>query len=554
MTALVAAVLAIAAAAGGLLAWRQTHRLRRLQERLLHATHTACQSQAAMAAQNGLDQNLELLRTALMRLGPPRKDGKKLFFGDVCLNGDAAIVDEVKTKFGGAATIFLGDTRIATNVRDAIGERAVGTQLAAGAAHDTVLRDAKSFRGEAAILGVPYLTVYEPIIAEGEVIGILFVGVPKEEAVQQPSQASDVDGAIAGLEQIIAAQAQTASEAAAMRQRHDDNRRELETARQQAAARQSEAVTALAGGLDRLARGELDCRIETELGTDYEILRRNFNAATSKLHDAIATVGRSTGDVSGGAEEIRQAADDLARRTEQQAASLEQTAAALEVITGTVGKTAEQVGGARTTATLASGETAQAVAVLAETVQAMTAIDQQSRQIAGTIGMIDEIAFQTNLLALNAGVEAARAGEAGAGFAVVASEVRALAQRSADAARTITGIIADSRLQVEQGGRLITQTAAALSRVQAQVESLSATMSAIAAASHEQSAGLRDVAQAITQMDAVTQQNAAMVEETTAACNQLALEARQLRRLIGGFRVSGQAQAVKKTLTLVQPS
>jgi methyl-accepting chemotaxis protein len=245
--------------------------------------------------------------------------------------------------------------------------------------------------------------------------------------------------------------------------------------------------------------------------------------------------------VRSGAGEITQASDDLSRRTEQQAASLEETAAALDQITATVRKTAENANAARDVVTTAKSDAERSGVVVRETVAAMTGIENSSKQIGNIIGVIDEIAFQTNLLALNAGVEAARAGDAGRGFAVVATEVRALAQRSADAAKEIKTLISASGTQVATGVKLVGETGIALGRIVEQVEQLNGLVRDIAGSAQEQATGLAEVNSAVNQMDQVTQQNAAMVEQSTAASHSLASEAEALGQLVGQFQIGGQA-------------
>ena len=219
-------------------------------------------------------------------------------------------------------------------------------------------------------------------------------------------------------------------------------------------ARQDQiAINGLAEGLGRLAGGDLVYRIETEFAPKTAQLRSDFNAAAGKLQEAMASIRASTATLASGSGEIAQAADDLSRRTEQQAASLEETAAALDEITATVKKTAEGAVRAQAVVSTAKREAEHGGGVVREAITAMGEIERSSKQIGQIIGVIDEIAFQTNLLALNAGVEAARAGDAGRGFAVVASEVRALAQRSAEAAKEIKGLISASTTQVGRGRR-----------------------------------------------------------------------------------------------------
>ncbi|WP_334163167.1 HAMP domain-containing methyl-accepting chemotaxis protein [Phenylobacterium sp.] len=315
----------------------------------------------------------------------------------------------------------------------------------------------------------------------------------------------------------------------------EEERRRNERTREAAARAQAEVVAALAAGLDRLSGGDLTCRIETAFPEEYEDLRRDFNAAMDKLQETMVVVVQNTTAIGSGAGEISQAADDLSRRTEQQAASLEETAAALDEITATVRKTAEGASHANALVGRARADAEQGGAVVGRAVEAMGGIQASAGQIGQIIGVIDEIAFQTNLLALNAGVEAARAGDAGKGFAVVASEVRALAQRSADAAKEIEALIRASTAQVGEGVELVAATGQALERIVAQVTEISGIVGEIAASAQEQSTGLHQVNTAVNQMDQVTQQNAAMVEQSTAASHALARDAEGLDRLMRQF-------------------
>jgi methyl-accepting chemotaxis protein len=321
------------------------------------------------------------------------------------------------------------------------------------------------------------------------------------------------------------------AETAAQRARAEDDRGRRE-AQQVATVQQNTFVVAsLAAGLEKLSSGDLLFRIETPFSSEYESLRADFNAAMGKLQETMSTIARTTQGVRSGSSEITQASDDLARRTEQQAASLEQTAAALDQITATVRRTAESAQEARTTAASAKSDAEHSGVVVNDTVTAMSAIEASARQIGNIIGVIDEIAFQTNLLALNAGVEAARAGDAGRGFAVVATEVRALAQRSADAAKEIKALISASGKQVDSGK--------ALARIVGQVERLNGLVGDIAGSAQEQATGLVQVNTAVNQMDQVTQQNAAMVEQATAASHSLGREAEALAQLVAQFNIGG---------------
>ena len=297
------------------------------------------------------------------------------------------------------------------------------------------------------------------------------------------------------------------------------------------------AVDELAHGLTALANGDLTARIDNPFMPALEKTRVDFNASIEKLHQAIRTVNTNTEAIAAGSSEIRTASDSLAKRTEQQAAAIEETATALEQITQTVSNSSKraieagQMVGRTKAAAERSGD------VVKKAIGAMDQIENSSREISNIIGVIDDIAFQTNLLALNAGVEAARAGEAGKGFAVVAQEVRELAQRSANAAKEIKALITTSSGQVKNGVDLVGETGKALEQIVSEVQDINLNVIAIVEASKEQSTGLLEINKAVNALDQNTQQNAAMVEESTAASHSLAREAATLRSLVAQFRI-----------------
>ena len=311
-------------------------------------------------------------------------------------------------------------------------------------------------------------------------------------------------------------------------------KRELDLA---VAREQAVIVEQTAAGLSALARGDLTYRIPGVFPDSYARLQNDFNSAVSALQADMTVIDANARSIGSGADEISQASDDLSRRTEQQAASLEETAAALDEITATVNRTASGARLASATVQAARGDAEKSGLVVRDAIAAMSAIHASAREINQTISVIDEIAFQTNLLALNAGVEAARAGDAGRGFAVVASEVRALAQRSAEAAKEIKVLISGSTTQVDSGVTLVGQTGEALQRIVGRVAEIDGLVSEIAASAQEQATGLQQVNAAVNQMDQVTQQNAAMVEESTAASQGLMNEANELIDLMSRFHL-----------------
>jgi len=308
---------------------------------------------------------------------------------------------------------------------------------------------------------------------------------------------------------------------------------------------QRDVVETFSSALSKLSSGELSSKIETVFPTEYEKLRSDFNSLVDRLAETMTSVIDATESIQNGSAEISQASDDLARRTESQAATLEETAAALDELTASVRQAAEGASSVANTMEDAKNEAVGSGTVVNNAVEAMTEIEKSSTHISQIIGVIDDIAFQTNLLALNAGVEAARAGEAGRGFAVVASEVRALAQRSSDAAMEIKKLIGDSSRQVEQGVDLVGKTGEALHSIVEQVTQISDLISEIATGASEQSSGLGEINTGMVELDQVTQQNAAMVEEATAASHMLKANASNLSEMVSYFKIGNGAQVTQ---------
>lgn len=300
-------------------------------------------------------------------------------------------------------------------------------------------------------------------------------------------------------------------------------------------ARQTAAVDAIGQGLSELAQGNLSYRIETELADGYEQLKSDFNLTAETLNTTVVEVSNVASSIRSGSTEISQAADDLSQRTESQAATLEQTAAALEQLTASVRTAAQGAKDVEATTIEARDQATESVMVVDNAVKAMHDIEASSSQISTIIGVIDDIAFQTNLLALNAGVEAARAGEAGRGFAVVASEVRGLSQRTTEAAREIKELISKSSSQVGTGVDLVGKAGVALNSIVERVSTISELVSEIAVSTGEQATGLSEANTAVSHLDQVTQQNAAMVEETSAAGQLLREDAQRLSDLMNKF-------------------
>jgi methyl-accepting chemotaxis protein len=315
-----------------------------------------------------------------------------------------------------------------------------------------------------------------------------------------------------------------------------EQREQAEAARRNAEAEQQVALKELGRVLDLLSQGDLETRLPPGMPENFTGMVKDYNNSVEALRQSISTVRLAAQQICGTSQEISKATADLSRRTEQQAASIEESSAALHELSESVSITAK---GARKAADVTGDALSVARSsgtIVSEAVAAMGGIERSSAEIAKIISVIDEIAFQTNLLALNAGVEAARAGEAGRGFAVVAQEVRELAQRSANAAKEIKTIIAESSNQVQTGVSLVNRSGESLGDIVQRVQELDKIIRGIAAATGEQSAGLAEVSSAIGDMDTITQQNASMVDKTSQQIANMSVEVQRLSEALQGFR------------------
>lgn len=318
--------------------------------------------------------------------------------------------------------------------------------------------------------------------------------------------------------------------------------REQAQANHAAKAANEYVIENLGAGLEKMSRGDLTTKISAPFPETLDALRISYNETVEALQGIILSVRTGADSISSGSAEISLASDDLSRRTENQAANLEQTAAAVAEITNKVKETAAGAVHARNAVALARDNANTSGEIVDRAVAAMKAIENTSQKITQIISVMDEIAFQTNLLALNAGVEAARAGEAGRGFAVVASEVRALAQRSAEAAKEIKALLMSSQSAVDDGVHLVAETGTSLRSIIQRITEISDIISDIAASAEHQASGLQEVNTAVEQMDMVTQQNAAMVEETTAATRTLTQQSSDLAGIVARFTLAQAAR------------
>jgi methyl-accepting chemotaxis protein len=522
---------------------------------------------------------------------------------------DHDLVDRTAKSIGGVATVFEKQgseyVRISTNVKTEKGERAIGTKLAANHPAQPFLARGEAYFGPAVLFGRDFMTGYFPITdASKAVTGLLFIGIPMEvyfaqmtslfhvvlatslvalavvsllsflalRALIRPlgiltgtvrriaegdhhaevpyldsrtefgniARALEVFRDNAREKQVIEARgAEERAGAEAERQRNDVEKQRVD-------AQIDLAVTELGKALARLAQGDLSSVIDTGFSGRLEQLRLDFNGSIIRLRDTLSHIRESTFTIQQSSAGLSHSSAELSKRTEAQAASLEETAAAVDEITVTVRSTAERAREANEAVTTTRKSADSSGTVVKNAVEAMGRIEEASKKIELIIEVIDDIAFQTNLLALNAGIEAARAGEAGKGFAVVAQEVRELAQRSAGAAHEIKALINQSTREVGAGAGLVQQAGEVLAAISRQIAGVSQHVEMIATASQDQSAALQEINTSVNRMDQMTQQNGAMVSETSDANRRLAEEADVLRQLVEQFRIGGDNAAQRE--------
>ena len=525
---------------------------------------------------------------------------------------DHGLVDRTAASIGGVATVFEKQgaefVRISTNVKKENGERATGTKLASDHPAQSVLARGEAYYGPALLFGQDFMTGYFPTKdAAGTVNGILFIGIPMTVyfdhiadsghviigsslaalllvgvigfraikaqirplgiltgTVRAIANGEDTDDipyrdranefgniarALEGFRDNAREKLVIESRSAEERAQAEAERRRNDAEKQQTDAQIDFAVSELGGALSRLAQGDLSITIETTFAGRLEQLRADFNGSVIRLRDTLSDIRQSTLAIQRSSADLSDASADLSKRTESQAASLEETAAAVEEITATVKSSAERAKEANAVVAATKKSADNSGTVVSNAVDAMGRIEEASKKIELIIEVIDDIAFQTNLLALNAGIEAARAGEAGKGFAVVAQEVRELAQRSAEAAQQIKELINQSTSEVSAGSGLVQEAGQVLASISQQILVISQHVEMIATASQDQSAALQEINVAVNRMDQMTQQNGAMVGETSESSRRLAAETDALMHLVQQFRMtaerSGPAASVR---------
>ena len=444
----------------------------------------------------------------------------------------ATVTDELEKHVmaGSAAATVQTNSTIFTTVAVISASVAAAVMLAFFLAQFSIVRPLRALTSAMGELANGNFDVVLPGLGRKDEVGEIAGAVEGFKVKAAEKAKLEADETLRRQKSEAEAEAQAQAKLAAERAR---------TAEEQAkkSKEQADAFTSLAKGLGRLAQGDLSFQLTSGFTDEYKQIRDDFNGAIGQLKETIGALSASTNEVAAAATEIATATTDLSQRTEEQAASLEQTSASMEQISATVKKNAENAQQANSSAAGTREVASRGGEVVSQAITAMSRIDESSRQISDIIGVIDEIARQTNLLALNAAVEAARAGDAGRGFAVVASEVRSLAQRSSQAAKDIKDLITTSNSQVKDGVDLVNRAGQSLTEIVKSIESVAHIVSDIASASAEQAGGIDQVNKALTQMDEVTQQNSALVEENAATAKNLQQQSAAMTQSVGVFKL-----------------
>ncbi|HVN70852.1 MAG TPA: methyl-accepting chemotaxis protein, partial [Desulfomonilia bacterium] len=442
--------------------------------------------------------------------------GDSLLVGDYVVNKNYELPDKLKHLCGGTATIFMKDTRVSTNVEKADGTRAVGTKLQ-GPAYDAIFKEGKPYRGETNILGTPYFTAYDPIKnKQGEIIGALYAGVKESEFFASYDKLMiHVALLIMGIAVIVAVGVFGVIKILITKP--------LQNVQEK---------------FRNLAEGDLTTRIHTGRSDEVGDLANEFNQFVSNLEAGVIKIKDLVIKLDGAVHEVSSESHGLSQTTQEQASAIEQVAATIEQMTSSIKQNSMSADEGSSKAK-SMVETASANSDASKKlIIAMEEISSASHKIGDIIVTVNEVAFQTNLLALNASVEAARAGEHGRGFAVVAGEVRALAQKSAEAARQIKVLIEDSEQKVRVGDEIVKKSVESLSQMIAYIGDLSTSVDHIAVSTAEQATGVDEVNRALSQIDSTTQQNASTAEELASTSDTLSAESQVLSALIKHYKVS----------------
>lgn len=447
--------------------------------------------------------------------GPWRRENNSLYKGDQLINGKYQVVDIIRNQTGAVATLFLGDTRVATNVTLENGARATGTK-AAPEVVETVLVNGRDFTGEADVAGRPFLTRYTPLRdASGKVIGMWFVGVEKKQAQKLIGQINLWLGLIilAGIGLGIGVAIIFTSYVL-------------------------RPIPLLLNAFQKAAAGDLPTELPILSKDEIGELASGFNRLLQQQRDSSVLIQSIAEKVSNSSLQIAAGNEDLSQRTQEEAAALEELSATMQEMSATIQQVAANAQQANHFSQTTLDVVKEGEEAIANTIAAMEQISASSNQIAAIIQVVNDISFQTNLLALNAAVEAARAGEQGRGFAVVAAEVRSLARRAGEAAREIEALITESVNRVENGNEMVQKSSTILNQIVENTKQTSAAINAVADAIREQTSATQQIQSSINQLNQVTQDNAAMVEKLASSCQFLKNEAERLKEMLNQFRVA----------------